>query len=155
MENIFSQFRSHSNVQKKYKGARRHLVAKLKTRFGVKLYIPTLLIMSFVLLMIVPDIVVLTRLIIKTEKPTLEFLHAIWIVYMISLLSDVSIYIFLQNAVYRELLRRIRNITLILRNNQKKGGAFSMNSKEQTITKPDQRANKNLENVIIKIETSL
>ena len=71
----------------------------------MKMYLPTLLIATYVLLQIVPDLIYLLYIVVPKRESSVEFNVVIWFVYMVSLLSDGLIYIFVQENVRQELFR--------------------------------------------------
>ena len=72
-----------------------------------KFYIPTLLIVSFFVFTIIPDITVLIySIVLKRESKTLYFVCII--MYNLSLIVDAIIYIFIPRVVRELLLRKVR-----------------------------------------------
>ena len=79
---------------------------KYKSEIIAKFYIPTLLIISFIIFMIVPDLIVLIYFIVLQKySPTVDAL--VTMMYAISLTVDALIYIFGQKEVRQALLSKI------------------------------------------------
>ena len=70
-----------------------------------KLYIPSLIILTFLIFIVVPDIV---YLVVDKKDKNIDFAITIRLMYMTCLMSDAVIYIFLQRHVRKELKRRLR-----------------------------------------------
>ena len=83
-------------------------------RQNMRLYIPTLLVVTFVLFMVLPDIVYLVYIIHFKQPETQAFQAGIWMTYSVSFTSDAVIYVFLQEEVRQELMRRFPNCCLRL-----------------------------------------
>ena len=93
-----------------------HKRAHLQSRMKFKLYVPTLLVATYILLQVIPDIVYLFHVVLPKKDPSLLFIVIIWSVYMFSLLSDGLIYIFIQKNVRKELFTLLREINCQLSN---------------------------------------
>ena len=76
-------------------------------RRKLKIYIPTLLVLTFLIFMIIPDIIYLVCIVVPDKEGSMVFLVTIWMLYMISLTCDAAIYIFLQRVVRQELCNRV------------------------------------------------
>ena len=73
-----------------------------------KLYIPTLLILSFVSFVIIPDVTFM--IILNNKKMTRKVEVTIWIMFMVSFLSDGIIYVFMQKTVRDEFWKVSMNL---------------------------------------------
>ena len=68
-----------------------------------KLFVSSMIISTFIIFIMIPDLTYLTIVYIKSKPVSINFQSVTWIMYMTGLLSDSIIYIFLQRGVRREL----------------------------------------------------
>ena len=74
----------------------------------MELYIPTLLILTFIVFMVAPDITYLVYIVVLGNNPrTPWFKQMIWMTYGLSFTSDVTIYVFFMADVRKELKKRL------------------------------------------------
>ena len=91
----------------------------------MKLYIPTLLIVTFLLFMVAPNAGYLVYVIIMKKCQTYEFKTAKWILYGLSFTSDAVIYIFLQSEVRNDLKARVMTFFTNIRDHFQSGNESS------------------------------
>ena len=72
------------------------------------LLIPSMIMMTFLVFIMIPDLTYMTIVYIQKKETTEVYNTVTWIMYMTGVPSDSVIYIFLQKTVRRELFRRLR-----------------------------------------------
>ena len=94
-------------IYRKYKQSENRSRGELQRRAkNSKFYIPTLLIITFFIFIVIPDTTVLIYFIIL--KKDSKILHSVFIIsYTLALKIDATIYIFFQKAVRELLLRKV------------------------------------------------
>lgn len=70
-----------------------------------QIYIPSLIIITFLVFIMIPDIVYITCKFILKKEVSEKYITVLWLLYMTGVLTDSLIYIFLQRNVRRELYK--------------------------------------------------